>query len=420
MSGATRSSRLAGSISVTPAPSGNPQTLAGIPITKPTGLRRWRAALAAAKFGEAPICCGVDSHTFGQFADGTNNTDATANLTNAVRGYVGQLRSLFAQTYGDPGEGFLMPNYSAEGRITQGAGVATNAPHPAVLRRHAYLSPGGYPNATLTYTVPAGVFFLGLILENTAGLTSPTWTKDGAIQGAWTTLDNTGGMNFTYHGVAPGQVVVIKGDNTTSANVIGLVARTARVGVPVHRMGVGGITQSEMLGGSFNGVLATVDGSTIWTAPQQQAYVRAHYKWEPSKGVVIIMAGTNEQSLQLGSAGYGNGITPAIYAQGLTTTVQQIAADGWCTLLVGPCPSGSENVTAGAAPLTSYKAQMQAVATANDHCSYIDIADAWGLSAAAAYAAGLRDQTSSHPTYKGYGDEARLIHRVLTLPAIGS
>jgi hypothetical protein len=47
----------------------------------------------------------------------------------------------------------------------------------------------------------------------------------------------------------------------------------------------------------------------------------------------------------------------------------------------------------------------------------IDIADLWGgnttAGKAAAFAAGLRDQFSSHPTRKGYGDDARLLHRVL-------
>jgi hypothetical protein len=188
-------------------------------------------------------------------------------------------------------------------------------------------------------------------------------------------------------------------------------------------MGKPGFTVANMLGGVYNGVLASTNGSTVWTAEQQREYIRSCYAGLPAKSLVSIMFGTNEQSKQLETAGLDCGVTPALFEQALQTIVTQIAADGLCVLLVSPCPSGSENVAAGAAPLTTYSAAMRAVAEASEHCAFFDIAEMWGTGAAAveaAYNAGMRDKTSSHPMRRGYGDIARmfvsaLINRYIAL-----
>jgi hypothetical protein len=405
--------------------SGEPQVVAGIPVTNLQGLRRWSRQYTNKDVASIPICCVGDSQTFGQFANGTNTETTTDNLQDAPLSYPARLRALMNPNT-SPGEGFLFPGTAtgtAEGRIAVGSGVTSNAPHPGAMRRGAYLPGGSYPNTTLTYVAEAGVTLLGVILENTAGLGSPTWSKNGVNKNAWTTLDNSGGYSLVYHVVTAGDVIVLTGLNGTSSNVIGFVTRTGTapaVGIPVHRIGVGGQAQGQMLGGVYNGLLASIDGVNQWTGPQMTAYIRAHYAWETNPGLLIVKFGTNDQTYQQGTAGQNNGVTPTIFGNGVQQVVNQAVADGWCVLLKGPPVSPTQNNAGGAAPLSAYKTVMQQIAANTDHCAFWDIADQWGITPTNASALGLQDTASSHSTARGYADEASTDHKILTTIALGT
>jgi hypothetical protein len=331
---------------------------------------------------------------------------------------VGQLRKLLAMIYGDPGEGLWLPSNTSDSRITLG-GTPTAFDNPGqapcIMRYNMRLTSA---SQTITVTVPTGATRMMVVQANAAGNNSSTWSLNGASQGAITTLTGTAVPKLTYLTVVAGQPVVITGPSSGNDTFIALGFRTAQTtGVPVHRIGASGQTQWNMQGGAFNGVGGTADGSTTYTTSNQQANVKAHYSWAGARGLLIMQFGTNEQSLQLGTAGLNNGITPALFAAGVQFAVNQAVADGWCVLLLGDPPSASENVNAGAQPLTAYTAELQSIAAATDHCAMIDFADLWGRGSAAKTAtstAGLRNVSDSHPTRAGYGDEARAVHRVLT------
>lgn len=396
---------------------GTVSSVAGVPVTNPYGLRRWRAALADAFNAEAPIVCIGDSHTFGQNANGSDTSGPGDSGPDSAINYCGQLRSLFGLTYGFPGEGSWIPNPAQEGRIASAGGGSTFS---GFGQANAWLRNNWRFTAntqTLTLTVPTGVTRMMVVQANRAGDVSSTWSLNAVGQGAISALTGTGVPLLTYLNVVAGQPVVITGP--TGADVIlGLGFRTAQTnGVPVHRMGCGGYAQGNMLGGVYNGILGSTNGVNVNSIAAQKAYTQSHYIWAGAKGLVILYWGTNEQSLQLGSAGNNNGVTPAIFATGLQTSLAQIIADGWCALMVGPPPSGSENQTPGAALLTSYWSVMQSIAASTDHCAFISMGDLWGgdnaTDKAATAAAGLRNAGDSHPTRAGYGDIARNLHRVL-------
>lgn len=400
-----------------PVVSGAVESVAGVPITNPYGLRRWRAAFADALNAEAPIVCVGDSHTFGQNANGSNTSTAADNVTDAVLGWPGQLRKLLAMTYGDPGEGFIFPSQTQDSRVTIAGGGVFLAPGQAQSIMIHNMGLVGLAQ-TITVTVPTGATRMLVVQANVSGGNSGSWQIGGVAQGNISTLTGTGVPITTYLPVAAGNVITLLGPSSGRDTFLAVGFRTAQTtGVPVHRIGVGGQTQSLMLGGGFNGVLGTNDGTNFYSTAAQQANVSACYKWAGAKGLVVVYFGTNEQALQQGAAGLNNGMTPALFTQGVQLAVNQIAADGWCSLLVGPPPSGSELQAAGAHLLPDYTAQLQSIAASTDHCAMIDIADLWGPDTAAAKLAtsnaGLRDAGSSHPTRAGYGDIARHVLRVL-------
>lgn len=397
--------------------SGSVMTTAGVPVTNLYGLRRWRAALADALNAEAHIVCSVDSHAFGQNANGNNTSLNTDRAADNQLGWVGQLRKRFALTYGDPGEGFIFVANSSDSRITEGGSpVAFAAPtqSPSVSITNRRLTSG---SMTLTFTVPTGCTRVIVGQANFAGNVSSTWTLNAVSQGSISTLTGTGVPIYTTLTVVAGQAVVITGPASGNDTFLNFTFRTAQTsGVVVHNIGVGGRAAWVLQGGVFSGLVATNNGTTFYSAAEQTANIQACYKHAgaSAKGLFILYSGTNEQALQTTTGLFG-GVTPAIMAQGVQQVVQQVAADGWCTLLVGPPQSGSELGGAGTQPLTSYSAALKAVAAANDHCAFIDVSDLWGLDKLAASNAGLRDAGSSHPTRAGYGDLARAVYRVLDM-----
>ena len=84
-------------------------------LIRPTGLRRWRAALGDAQFcaiKQPVISCVGDSITQGAYANNATSAISSQFPYFRERGWVAQLRALFAKVYGDPGEGFIYPHTS--------------------------------------------------------------------------------------------------------------------------------------------------------------------------------------------------------------------------------------------------------------------------------------------------------------------
>lgn len=427
-----------------------PLEAAALPyITNPNGLRRWGVAYAACLAGErdAPVIWGVDSHTHGQYFDGSQLVTANADCLLVSPAAV--LRRLMARRTGvDPGEGFIFPNDS---RVTSGGGITTGVYQgPSLLRNNRRFTSASH---TLTLAVPGGgaADRVRLIQGNgsmgtdgaipgTGGASNAqiTYAKNGGGAQNLTAPTNTGLSLVDEITVADGDSIVVNGPSSGQNTFLGFELRknTSQAAVPVHRVGQMGYTAANIGGGVHNGTLWNPNGTNTLTAPQVAAQIRAHYKWAEAgakggKGVVVIATGTNEQSKQASATGIDCGVTPSLFRTMLTTIVQQIAADGWCTLLVSPCPSGSELTALGAEPLTSYSAVARQVAMDNDHVAHIDVADIWGgghdpitlqpvdpsTKAAAIAAAGvqLRDPNSSHPTKIGYvHGYARPVEKVLT------
>jgi len=388
-------------------------SVAGVPVTNPFGLRRWRASLADALSTDAPIVCVGDSHTFGENANGSLTANPGDNAVDSVLGWVGQLRTLFALTYGAAGEGFWFTNPAKEGRVVNSGGSTFSGPGQAAgpMRQNFRLQTGN----TLTMTVPTGATRLVVVQANLAGNVSSSWSLNAVGQGSISSLTGTGIPIVTTLAVVGGQPVVITGPASNADTFQAFAWRTAQTsGVPIHREGVGGNTQPNMRGGVYSGQLGTTDGSSFCTNAEQLARVQSHYLWAGARGLVVMYTGTNEQSLQ-NTAGIDGLVTPAIMQASVQFAVTQIVSDGWCALLIGPPPSASELL--GAFPLSSYSASLQAIAATTDHCAFIDVADLWGGDDSAdkllTSNAGLRDPGSSHPSRAGYGDIARNVYRVL-------
>lgn len=399
--------------------SGAEMTSAGVPVTNLYGLRRWRAALADSLNAPATIVVGGDSRVYGENANGSVTFTVTDGRADAPLCFAGQLRSLFAQRWGDPGEGYVFPDGVLDNAVVNaGTGFTFLQPGQAsgMLRRNWRLSTAAGTSTLIA--APANVTKIGILMSNHAGEAAGQYqiNAGGAVSlGFGTSTDIP-----TSHSVAVTAGQVLNLVNNAGGNVTynGFLLQTALAGgVPVHRIGVPGNTIWDWQGGVFNGQVGTYDGSTFYTVPQQIQQIRAMYGFAPSPGLLIVHTGGNEQSNQGSSGGIGCGVTTAIFKAGVQQVVNTAVTDGWCVLLMGPNASGSE-IFDGRVPATAYSAVLQGIASTTDHCAYVDINDLWGGSDQAsmdnAFNAGLRDHFSAHPTRKGYGDIAQHLYRVLT------
>jgi hypothetical protein len=392
-----------------------------VPVVNPGGLRRWRAAVADALNAEAPIVVGGDSRVYGENANGSLTITPADGRADAPLSFAGQLRQLFAQQYGDPGEGFVFPGGDIDNvAVVAGTGFTYLAPGQAsgLLRRNWRLS-----SATGTVTLiaaPSDITRIGVLLSNHSGEATGQYQINGGTATSLGAATSTDVPSLHYVTVTAGQVLNLVNNTGGNVTYCGFSLRSTQTnGVPVHRIGVPGNTIFDWQGGIYNGQAGTYDGVNFYTPAQQVQQIRAMYGWNPTTGLLVVHTGGNEQSNQLSTAGIGCGVTPAIFQAGVQKVVNTAVSDGWCVLLLGPNASGSELTGPGVAPSTAYGAELQEIAAATDHCAYINIDDLWGGSTAAAkanaYAAGLRDQYSAHPTRKGYGDIARHIFRVLNM-----
>ncbi len=375
-------------------------------VTAPHHLRRWRPALSEAHYTDAPVFVVGNSLVRGQGADGVNGGGDW--IVTGNQGLPAGIRKAFAATYGDPGDGFIFPDDPA--RMTSLASASTGSTQPAALRHNRLLNSAG---KGIQFTVPTGITRVGVIQGNAASDVSATWTKDSVDQGAVTTLTNTNTPVLTYIAVAAGQVIQIlkaTGGNTT---IIGLTYRTAQTsGVVVHRIGQDGYTVGDVLGG----LASTVPNTLVRTTQQQTDSLRAHYAWSPTKGVVVMVMNTNEQSQQA-TAGIFGGVTLSLFETWAQQIVDQIVSDGHCVLW---CMSPrSPNAATGVGKYSESEAaeMLRDVAASTDHVAFMDMGDVWGTTTdamTAAQSAGLQHANSVHCYRRGYADWGRMVHRALT------
>jgi lysophospholipase L1-like esterase len=367
----------------------------GLTLTKPRGLRRFSNALGDALFTRVPIVCVGDSITYGQ---GGDNINTAANLPDATGGWVGQLRTLIAKTYGDPGEGLLLAN---DTRFTNTGATAGNNQLMA-MRRGIRLLTG----QTFTYTVEAGVTTLGIVQGNLAGDVTATYTRNGGTATALNTLTGTGAPLNTDVTVATGDVIVITGPATAQTYINGLDKKNSTTGVSVHRVAVPGNVVGDAMGGQTNGVLTQ-------TTANQAIAIRQLYGWANQPGLLILSFGINDQSFNTtGGTTAQAKVTATLYQAWVQQIATQVVGDGWSVLLLGQ----NLNPTPGAGDTEAqYRAARAAVAAATDHVAVLEMADVFGT-AAQSTTGGLIMAASVHPARKGHGTYARAIHRVITTP----
>jgi hypothetical protein len=314
----------------------------------------------------------------------------------------------------------------------------------AVMSNNATASASGVtvtPAKTLTYTIPSGksITRLRFISGNRATETGvvSAW-KNGVAAGSITSANNDT-PSYTEFACTDGDVFVFADPPSSALTCLGLEIRTAQThGVPVHRMGRQGYTIANLIGGIYNGLIGSPDGSTVLTAAQIAAEIRACYKWaNPSPGFVFVLPyGTNENTKQLLATGIDCGLVPSLFRLVADIVIKQVTADGGIVVLLSPCPSPTENTANGAAPLSAYAAMLYSLAVGSAKTAMVDVASSatWGggfsgldatgrpievddatkaAAIAAAASAGLRDPNSSHPTASGYQSYADLVYAAL-------
>lgn len=374
-------------------------------IHNPSGLERWRIALASAMY--APVWVGVigSSSVHGVGADGSASTSGD-EAAYRERGFVTQLSRLFASTYGPAGIGMVgaRPGWGF-GATLAGAPTPSGSigPFGNINGNGAGIN-GGYQldSAAKSVTYPAAAMgpFTAITLPvfgSANGLATPREplvTVDGVAvnspsatgAGLTKTIEYT---TITGLSDAPHEVVV-SGLSSGVARHYGFVAHRDR-GVVVNRIGASGATIVNL----------TADDQT---GGARERIIESALLAERTK-LVILHTGANDESNQ----------TPIdTYGQRVQEIVTRVAAQGGCVLIVGQQPNPA---VTSPGPLTAedYRAALREIAASHEHCAMIDIRDLWGTDHATAYSQGLYVSGSSvHMSLAGHGDTARLVHQVLT------
>ena len=366
-------------------------------VVHPEGLRRWRAILGDARYGRAPIVCIGDSITFGQGGDNTNTT--TLDATLAPLSWPGQMRALFAQDYGDPGEGFLFLN---DGRVTMASSpTAYNYLGPL---RYGYRLLGGSAQ-TVTVPVPAGTTSVGVIQPHRSGDATVKASIDGAGATDVATIAGDGVYRETGIAVSAGSShTLVLSAGASSGYLSGVVLRTKTTGVPVHRIGKTGNACGAMLGGATTGVLDQ-------SAPNQDLAIRALCQWE-TPGLAIIGFGVNDQALQA-STGQHAAVTTTLFDTWIRQVCTTITGLGWAVLLLGE--HRNPNAYGSGSSEDAYHAVLRSIALSMDHVALLDMTDVWGRTSWSDTTMGLHVLTTSvHPSRRGHGDIARTVYQALT------
>jgi hypothetical protein len=381
-------------------------------LYNPTGLRRWRAALALADQQVVPIVSVGDSIVWGQ---GSDNTLTTTNVVAAVKSWPARLRARFgldpATAGGAVGEGYIFANDS---RITTGGSPVANAWSCTALNQ-GYRLVGA--TQTLTLTIPTGVTSIGVIQANQTQAFNSAGSNLADQAGQYninaggntplTTLTNTGLPIVTNVAVTAGQSFQVIGPATAQTYINGfLLNNAATTGVQVHRVGLNGAVSGRLLGGQVNGVLQQA------ASPQNQIYAaQACYNWAANgPGLVICSFSVNDQAFSLGGGTASqNFVTLPLYQAWNLQFAQQAVTDGWSVLFVG---NYRDQGFTGYATLDAYMAAMKAIAVSSPNMAYMDFGEVWG-GFTQSQADGIQVSGSVHPNTAGCGDMANTLYAML-------
>jgi len=380
----------------------------GVRIYNPKALAPFSGALSDAFNTLVNVVCVGDSITVGVGSDGSPNATAGSGVdtTYRAKGYVGQLQRLFAATYGDTGQGGIVGNDNGARVTLTAASLSSTGPVEGGVSLSDATKNAAW-SITDTCTSIDVYWWDG-------GRGQWTWSVDaGAATGTAAAGANTGSTNLgfnktTISGLTSAtHTLTITGTAAGSNVIAAVVPIKASTGVMVHRYGRSGNTTPNLIGTD-----SSQTGNTSLRV--QQGYLRC-----PSPDLVVVPLGTNDFAGQNATAlsGLKPGTIPVDYKANLQAFISAAAARSVPVLLVGEPRQHSQNYPA---PMVyteaDYYDRCRELALSNANTAYIDIGgDLWG-SNVLSQARGLLTSGSVHPTSRGHGSIARLLHRVLTTP----
>lgn len=214
----------------------------------------WKSRLQGTSTGTATLACVGDSITWGA---------ASSNLsTNTGTSYVGQLRTLLQNTYGDGGSGFISVNMAP---LYFSTAYTTAQTQVSVTGTWTVASNGGGPaNSSIYSNVPGNSVNFYYVRGTTiavyyAAVTASgkfTVTIDGSVAGIVNAYSTTGPVGYTTFSVATGAHTVTLTNSSTGAGAYSLffgVRGTNPQGVIVDNYGFSGQTSGAAITGtSYN------------------------------------------------------------------------------------------------------------------------------------------------------------------------
>ena len=385
------------------APSVNPRLLppGRFALTNPNGLKRWRLALADARYSQAVIACCGDSITVGAYANNVGNGNAAGSYAlMRERGAIGQLRSLFADRYGDVGEGFIRAGEdvfagdAARWSLSGGASLQTSSSVGSF--KQSYLVNG--TSQIVTLATPACTELRIVAWWSDGGTAAFEYRVDG---GSWTAHSAQSGSD-TFFAVTAGtglanttHTLDIRGGSGNGRIVGAVCATNVTTGVAVHRVGYSGTVLKDF--------------TSLFDADDTNGQ-RSLKSATTALGADLVILWFSANNVTAGWTTYG--LTVAQVATGFARVIDRAIALGMCVLcVVGPDRNPSSySTTNGGPPGTQaeYDAAIKAVCAARTHAACLDIRRVWG-SYATGSADGLYQDTLVHPNRSGHGDIGRLI-----------
>lgn len=359
-------------------------------LSNPDGLRRWRAVMAAARYRQASMVIAGDSIALGAYSDDVAASGDEA--TWRVRGWVPQLRSLFADRYGDPGEGFV---WAGDPRVTVSGGAARST-SSSVGPFKTSISINGNSQVS-TWVLPACT---DIVVYSWWDGVSNTRAWEYQIDGGGYSISagSTGNDHLYNEVIATGlanttHTVNIRGSTLGGSIVSGVGAfKNARTsGVAVHRLPNSGKMLkdfTQLFDGSSTTAIRNIRSST------------------QALGAKLVVLAFSANNVTQGNDVYG--LNPAQVAAGHALVIDQIVSDGACVLCVGG-PWRDPGSYSTPATQQQYDDAIKAVCVARDHAAYLDIKKSWESYSAANTLGYYID--SIHPKLLGHSHIANLVYQ---------
>lgn len=308
--------------------------------------------------------------------------------------YLGLIKSRLASRFTDLGEGFMSWQYSIHGNFAStgswtaqpGWGITnptTGTAHNPVLKNGA--------SGTITVTCAACDTFKVSYLTNTDTSAGWTSTLDG---GSPATHGNTTSASLTWAtqtiaGGSPGaHSLVITAPSSGNAYIFGVYAYLNSTGLLVSNMGVSGTYIDEYFG--------LTDAETY-----------KHVGWLPlvSPAPTLLIVALLENSVDLGATA----AHPDLWGDYLNAALNWLhrKVPSASLMVLDPFVFGGDYTAGDQASILPFNAYSRFVAVANN-VGYLNIGDHWG-NEPAAFAVGLVEDDTRHPTDAGHYDYSEML-----------